>query len=242
MYRKLFLPAMLGVIVLTPACFLDDEDLLGCVNGDGPIISETLNIGEFEGIQLEMDAEVYITQGPDFDVTVEGKENIIDELERDIRSGIWRIETDDCVRDVDELRIYITLPRIRSIGISGSGSIRGENVFLVDDIDLTISGSGQLDLGLEADDIDVRISGSGDLELEGLADELDARISGSGDINAFRLRVREADVQISGSGDTEITVTDYLRARISGSGDILYKGNPALDVSVSGSGEVRDVN
>lgn len=242
MYTKLTTVALLGLCLLTNGCFLEDEDWLGCVDGDGPIISESLDVDDFDGIQLEMEAEVFITQGPDFEVSVEGKENIIDEIDTDVRSGIWRIEADQCVRDVDELRIFITMPVIRSLSISGSGSIRGENFFEVDDIDLAISGSGYLDLGLKADDIEVRISGSGDLELEGEADELDARISGSGDINAFRMTVNEAEVQISGSGDTEITVTDILRGRISGSGDILYKGKPAIDVAVSGSGVVRDAN
>ncbi|MBL7793091.1 MAG: DUF2807 domain-containing protein [Saprospiraceae bacterium] len=232
-------------LTLSPGCFIDfddDENIFGCINGSGPIVSETITVPAFTGIDLRMSAKVFVRQGDDFEVTVEGKQNIIDELERDVHSGVWRIEIDRCTRDVGELNVFITMPDVTSLKISGSGEIISENTLLVDDIDLDISGSGDMDLALEADDISSRISGSGTLLLQGLADELDLNVSGSGDLRAFDLALRTADINISGSGDVEVFVSELLIVRITGSGDVFFKGDPTLDVTITGSGRVVDAN
>jgi hypothetical protein len=192
--------------------------------------------------ELVQIADVYITQGPVFEVRVEGQANVIEELELDVRNRFWEIEFDRCIRNMDGFRIYITMPDIRELRISGSGEIYGENVFITDDLDLRISGSGNMDLALDADDINAFVIGSGDLRLEGLADDLVLRISGSGDLYGFDFECNSADIEIVSSGDAEVFVNSRLDVRISGSGDVFYKGNPSIDQRTSGSGRVIDAN
>ena len=113
---------------------------------------------------------------------------------------------------------------------------------VIGDIELRITGSGDLDMALEADDIEVDISGSGKVVLEGTGDELEIDITGSGDVRAFDLAVQEADVNISGSGDAEVRVANRLDVRISGSGDVFYKGQPEINDIITGSGDLIDAN
>ncbi len=227
-------------------CFVDindDDGLFGCMDADGPITTIDLDLPEFTSITLAMEARVEITQGPEQSVTVEGKSDIFDELDLDVsNSGIWTIRTKDCVRDVDNLTFYITVPDLNEIKISGSGKIISTNTFIGGDIELKISGSGEIDIALEADDVEVEISGSGKVFLEGIGDELDLNITGSGDLRAFNLTTREGNIKISGSGDAEVRIEDRLDIRITGSGDVYYKGQPLLDISITGSGEVIDAN
>lgn len=227
------------------SCFIDvddDDGFFGCVDGDGPIVEQVLDLDNFSGIELNLPIEVILKQGDTQEVRVEGKQNIIDELERDIRNGVWDIETRDCVRDIGNMKIFITIPEIRELAIAGSGEIFGENVFIVQDVELEISGSGDMDLAMEGDDYEVMIAGSGNIKLEGLGDELDIKITGSGDVSAFDLDVFRARVEITGSGNAEVFVQDELDVKISGSGDVRYKGEPSLDVTISGSGRVLDAN
>ncbi|MCB0638253.1 MAG: DUF2807 domain-containing protein [Lewinella sp.] len=239
---KVLLLALLGSLTLTGCWIDDDTDVFGCVNGAGPIVSEVITLPSFDAIIVDMAADVFLTQGDEQSVTIEAKANIIDEIERRVSGGVWRIDTDRCVRDADQVTIYITVPDLRMVKISGSGDVVGENTFEVGDMELNISGSGDIDLGLIADDVDAKISGSGNIMLDGQADELHINISGSGEVRAFDLPVRESSVIISGSGDAEVTVEESLTIRISGSGDVFYRGNPTLDISVSGSGDVIDDN
>ena len=242
---KFLLTLVLGGSLLLTGCFIDvndDDGLFGCIDADGPVTTVDLDLASFDGIELAMEARVEITQGAEQAVTVEGKSDIFDELDLDINNGVWTIRTEDCVRDVDDLTFFITLPSWQEVKISGSGEIVSTNTLEVGDIELRISGSGEMDLALLADDVEVDITGSGKVFLEGEADELDLNISGSGDLRAFNLTAREGDINISGSGDAEVFITDRLDVRITGSGDVFYKGNPILDVSITGSGEVIDAN
>jgi len=227
-------------------CFIDiDEDGFGdstCLRGSGPVISEELTLNRIDAIDLKLPGTVYLRQGEEQKVVVEAQANIIDYLERTVKGGQWDIEVDRCVRDMEEVRIFITVPELVGITISGAGKVITENEIVGDDIDVGIPGSGSISLVCDADDLNVEITGSGSLSLEGLADEIRYRVSGSGDLKAFKLRARKGEVNISGSGDVEVFVTEELNVFITGSGDVLYQGNPSLNVSISGSGEVIDAN
>ncbi len=227
------------------SCFIDiddDDSPGGCLNGQGPIVTEDLDLNRIDAIDLKLPATVYLRQGEEQRVVVEGQSNIVDFMERTVKGGLWEIEVDRCVRNMEELRIYITLPEITAVKISGSGKILSENSLLTDDLDVDISGSGDISLGVVADDINTTVSGSGNVVLKGETDEIRFFVSGSGDLRAFDLKARKGEVEIGGSGDVEVYVTEQLNVRISGSGDVLYHGNPSLNVSISGSGEVVDAN
>ena len=246
-FNLLFLLTMAVVTITTaPGCFFnindDGDGIFGCIDGSGPTVTQDINLANFTGIDLQMDADVFITQGNDQEVRIEGKQNIIDHIKRSVSGGIWEIDTDHCTRDRGDMKIFITIPDITSLKISGSGRITGQNTFVVGDIDLNISGSGDIDLGLQADDVTGKISGSGAILLEGTGDELNMKISGSGDLNAFDMEFRNAFVEITGSGDADVRVTDNLTVKITGSGDVFYKGNPVLDVTITGSGRVVNAN
>lgn len=238
--QKFLLPIFL--LLFTLSSCVDDDGFFGdCTKGDGPVVEQVITLSDFKGIDVKSSVDVFITQGAEFEVIAKGEQNIIDLLETDVKNDEWEIEFDECVKDF-KLELFITMPEIEYLGISGSGSITGDNFFEVDDITLRISGSGDICLGLFADIIDARISGSGEIDLEGEADEMDFRISGSGDLSAFPMEVKEVDLSISGSGDASVFATEFLKVKISGSGDVFYKGEPELDLDISGSGDVIDAN
>ena len=240
-----WMTAAVFMSLIMTSCFInidDDDGFFGCTDGDGPIITEELFLDDFDGIRVKSSINVYLTQGDDQKVVVEGKSNLIEILGRDVNGGIWEIDFEDCVRDVDEFNVYITLPLFKTIQIDGSGDVYSENTLLTGDLELEIEGSGDIDVALQADDLEVDIEGSGEVKLEGFADDVKYRIDGSGDVNAFDLECQTADVSISGSGDVEVLVIEFLKVRIDGSGTVRYKGDPELDVDIEGSGEVIDAN
>ncbi len=241
---NLSLSTLLGLcLLLMTSCGWDDDGYFNCEKGEGDIISASFEFDNFSGIELDIAADVVLSQGDNFEVIAEGQENIIDLLEFDIRNNNLRIDFENCARDYNPLTFFITMPDLEYVSIDGSGEVRGETFFVVNDLELDISGSGDIDLGIEnADDVDAKISGSGKLFLEGDADKLDFRVSGSGDLCAFKLEARKADINISGSGNVEVFATNDLDIRISGSGDVFYIGNPSISVDISGSGEVVDAN
>lgn len=189
-----------------------------------------------------MSGEVYLKQGNQFSVTLEGDQDLLDEITTKVMNGKLLIRKPDWRKARNKkLTAYITMPEIDGLSMSGSGRLESEGSLNCDDLDISVSGSGSIKLNdLTADKVNVSISGSGSVALEGAgADVADLRISGSGSITSENLKVRDADVVISGSGRCKLWVEDALVARISGSGNLYYKGDPNIDAKSSGSGKVR---
>ncbi|RZJ66614.1 MAG: DUF2807 domain-containing protein [Flavobacterium sp.] len=137
------------------------------------------------------------------------------------------------------VKITVPVESINKVTLSGSGSITGANVIKTNHFEATLSGSGKINLNLDAGEIEVSMSGSGKIELKGKADKFESNISGSGNIKAFELATATANANLSGSGNCEINCSEAIVARISGSGRIHYKGNPAKeDTKIVGSGGV----
>jgi len=151
-------------LMITSCGIADDDGLFGCESGEGETVARTLDISDFTGVELDISADVYITQGDAFEVVAEGQDNILNELETKVEGNTWRIKFDDCVRNHDGLDIFITMPEVDYLSIDGSGDIIGENFFEIEDIEMKICGSGNIDVGLEGGDtIDAKISGSGEV-------------------------------------------------------------------------------
>ena len=109
---------------------------------------------------------------------------------------------------------------------------------VVDDLNMSVSGSGDLEVDVDGSGIDGRISGSGKILAEGTADNIELSISGSGKFSGENLKAKTASARISGSGNAKVYATEEVEASISGSGTVYYKGDPKRKyANSSGSGK-----
>lgn len=231
----LFSILMFGIISLSAQNWMKSS-----IKGEGPIVKKELNLDKFDGVKLAFSGNVLLTQGNTQKVVVEAQQNIIDNIVREVKNGTWRLKFEKNVRKHEKVNVYITIPRLTNAYVSGSGNLKTTNHFSdLGDVEMGVSGSGNLALDLAANDIDCGISGSGNVHLEGTADELKLSVSGSGNISAYDLMAGNVDVSISGSGNAEVHAKSDLEVSVSGSGDVRYKGSPSVNTRVSGSGKVR---
>ena len=204
---------------------------------------ETRNTESFDEISLGVHADLYLTIGSKQSVVIEGEDDDIDNIETEVENGRLRIRSKKSWNwnwGGDKVEIYITVPEVNGIYVSGSGSVHGESVIKSDDFDMSISGSGDINIEIDANSASLKISGSGHAELSGNAGELNIRISGSGSIEAYDLESNEVEASISGSGSARVNVSESIEASIAGSGSIYYTGDPDnVNSSTAGSGRVR---
>ncbi len=209
------------------------------ITGEGPKVTKTLDLASFDGLALTISADVMVRQGSTQSVKIEAQQNIIDNLKKEVKDGVWKIGFEKNVRNLDGVKIWVTVPDLNQIAVSGSGSVIGEGKFSnLGDLSLSISGSGDIKFDADSKNLSVAISGSGDMDLAGSTGASTMKISGSGDITAFDLTARTCEVKISGSGDSSVNVSESLEVAIAGSGDVYYKGSPSVRSKVSGSGDV----
>jgi hypothetical protein len=218
-----------------------------CVKGIGPIVEETILVEEFHSINLQGSMNVEISYGEQQAVVAEGNGNIIEEMETEVINGTWYISLGTgCFYDFD-LKVFITLPDIKKMELSGSGDILATDLVGHENVIIDNRGSGKIFVNevAETSSLDVKISGSGPVEIKNSWPDLlymNIINSGSGQFRGYPATVPECNIKVSGSGNCEITVEDLLDVNITGSGNVYYKGRPVVNVNNSGSGRLISRN
>lgn len=210
------------LISITFICML----FIGCskdrLTANGDQTTETRFPGEFTGLNTGGSNRIYVEHGPTFKVELKGSANLLSSFKTKIMSGTLYLGYENVSVKQDDVEVYITLPKLQKVSISGASDVNLEGSFTATDyFNLSISGSGKIlaEDAFESAELNIDISGKGKADLQ-------------------KITCRKAEVNISGKGDASITVLQKLKARISGSGRIFYNGDPTVDAEVSGSGQV----
>lgn len=215
----------------------------GCVRerieGNYNVITEERNSQPFSEVSSKGSFRVVIIPDDATWVEVKAESNVVPYIETwsdgttltvDYRNGYN-------IHEHYAVEVFLHTPVLESIRLSGSGKVESGS-FSSDQVDLQISGSGNMDCAFIAASLTANVSGSGNLSIEGIAESSNLKISGSGKIDALNLNQQSCLANISGSGNIITNVNESLEARISGSGCVYYLGNPSITSHISGSGKV----
>ena len=209
---------------------------------------ENREVAAFSEISLRIPAKLHLAQGSKQSVEIVGKESTLEQIVTEVkdRELVIRFKTKNLLwKDFEtgKLEIFITVPEINALTVSGSGDIINDGSIDARILSLTCSGSGSITLDdLKSERMKATISGSGNVIVSGKGDaaDLSINISGSGGFRGENFPAKDVTVRISGSGGADVHCNNSLIARIAGSGDIRYKGNPRIDQSIAGSGKVKE--
>lgn len=235
--RLKFAAFLFTLVVTTTSC---TKEWFG-VEGVGPVHSETRQLTNFNGVDLQLSGRVNIIRDSVFSVTVTTYDNYQSLVQVYVSGGKLTIDSKKTLRD-DNIVVDVHLPYLEYLSIGGSGDIYTVSSFPSSYVKANVSGSGKIDFAGNVTNMEAVISGSGAIYLNGTAVNTKYTISGSGDIHGYAMMCKTSQSKISGSGNIELNVSDNLDATISGSGNINYLGSPAVSVHISGSGNVNHKN
>ncbi|HEX5170907.1 MAG TPA: head GIN domain-containing protein [Cyclobacteriaceae bacterium] len=225
---------------------------------------ETRNVGSFSKISFGVPGKLYLRQGNDEKVELEGDADVLERVETIVSGTHLDIRPKGKMINWNwggkQITAYVTMKNIEGISVSGSGDIVGEGIFNAGDLDLNVSGSGNLTVQANASgNMDADISGSGNLSVKGKGRSLDSSLSGSGTLALSLAVANDVSFNISGSGKIDasgssqrvkvsISGSGKIRAadfdtkicniKIAGSGDVEIGVQDELDANISGSGSV----
>ena len=214
------------------------------IKGNGKMTTVTRTTSDYDGIKCAGSFDFVLVEGTEGNITIEGEENLIEYIITEIknRALVVKVKNDVNLKTSRNKSIKITIPfkEIENVSLAGSGDLWNDNVLASDNLDISLTGSGDIILNIKASKTKASITGSGDVTLNGSTHNLEASVTGSGDFHGFDLEVNDTDVSVTGSGDAKVVCNANLKARVTGSGDIVYKGNPKTeDTKVAGSGSIK---
>jgi len=192
--KKLSFVAILIASILLTSC----SDTFDNIRGEGPIVTQSLQVDPFNAIEMQGIDDVYITYGTEQSVRVEGHENIISRIKTEVINGTWYIELENDHYGHYDLTYYLQVPMIDGIVSKGTGDAIISESMQVEDITISLVGTGSL-LGfpLSADECKVEILGSGNCEIR-VNNTLDVKINGTGSV--FYKGSPQVKADISGTG------------------------------------------
>lgn len=243
-YRKY--PGILKIILLTLFTGMMVFSLASCkwtigvVRGSGDLEKQERDVSGFDQIHFSGMGRLVIEQGDEESLTIEADDNIIDLIETDVRGNELRIEfrRGFNVLPTTKIKFFLTVKDLDRIDLSGVGDIDCES-FQTDKLEFNISGSGNVDLDIDADSLETRISGLGDIDLKGRVEFHDVHISGSGKYDAGDMESSECRVRVTGLGSATVNVSGELDIEISGAGNVYYKGEPEISQQITGIGRIK---
>lgn len=208
---------------------------------------EVRNVKNFTKVSFRFPGKLYLQQGNTQKVELEGDQDILEEVETRVEGGNLIIGREDkwfkWNAGDERITVYITMPDLEGVNVSGSGDVIGQSSFKTEDLDLNVSGSGSLSMEVDAKgDIEADVSGSGDIDLKGTCDSYNSDVSGSGKVRLSATIQQRATFGVSGSGKIEASGSaDYVKTNISGSGKILAADlqTNRCEIRISGSGNVE---
>lgn len=224
--------------ILVLICLLS---FAACEKGNGVIITQTFELDNFDKVNLIRHADVYITQGSPQSVTIEGEENLMDNIKTEVVNGQWTFEFKKTVTEYKRMTIHLTLPAIHGImATEGSGSnIYTQQPITTDTLIVSMRGDGEINAEIAVSSVlTVSSVGSGSVSLAGTTDRYVASNSGAGAINSYNLIADHGSIETSGLGDAQVHFMGPWSATVAGSGSIRYKGMAPNDTVITGTGTV----
>ncbi len=211
-----------------------------CEKGRGKIVTETRKLAEFDEIEIEGQAQIFLTQGLEPAITLSIDSNLLEYIKTEVSGSKLKIYESKCIEEISEFKIYITAKNLSALNVIGSVKMSCDSIFRTDKLMIKTDNSGNINLNLDLEDIEVITKGSGLLKLAGRSANFDIDLKGAGAIEAFNLQAKNIEANINGAGTCEVSVSEKLFGEVSGSGKLFYKGNPKkVQTNNTGTGIIQ---
>lgn len=230
MHYKLFI--LITWLFLFNSC--KKESMCDCVKSTGPTNVIYHDVKDFNCIYLRDKMDLYLTQGPEFEVRVEAGENLQPLIKAELDGETLKVFNNNrCnwVRGYNhKIKIYVTAPYFKYLRHAGLGTIETIGTITQDEITLRTENSGDLKLYLGMHRIVCSAHGNGDMYLSGTTDNLESDYTGTNYLYGYGLTVNNYVYLHSVSiGHAYVNAPDngLMDIKIDRDGNVHYKGNPS---------------
>ncbi|HLT50449.1 MAG TPA: DUF2807 domain-containing protein [Arenibacter sp.] len=138
------------------------------IKGNRNVVEVREDLQPFNAIQLEDNLEVYLQEGPTEGYVLEADDNLLEILKFRVADETLTISSFYNIRSKKKLRITVLYNRLNRIHIA-AGTVLTTEKIRTDGLEVTISGMGRAELGVDAEMLDVKLEGNanGDFNMEG---------------------------------------------------------------------------
>ncbi len=218
-YKKNFINKF--ALILTLLVLVTNINCMGTkIKGNGVIVEETRDVVDFTKINVSGAIKVELTQGGKYEVIVKTDENLVEHIITKQKKGALYIHRDKKNIKPTVLIVYVTLPELEYLKVTGACELVCKNTFKLKDLDCKFSGACDIDLDFTANNFNCDISGASKIDLNGEYKKSDIKIDGASDVDCNFI-AETTSLNMSGASALRIagTTTD-MNIKISGASSL----------------------
>ena len=224
-----------GTMLFAASCMdvkhFDPETGLRDSHKWGNVVEKSIDITDFNAIDLDGNFDVVYTQGHTTTATIVGNENVIAYHKVEVKDSTFVDHTsEDAPDNMPSIRIIVSSPSLRTINLSGTGDIDIKDNLTCDNLDINLDGAGDIDIeSVDCSMLNASISGAGDISIDNMnCTSVNSNVSGAGDIKAD-IKCRFIHVEVAGAGDADLNIDcNTITAIASGTGTLELKGHTEI--------------
>ncbi len=243
------------ILIMITSISCDSENANDCLQTDGTIVEFTLNLPDFDKIQMEDDIRVLLKDGPEQEVRVETGENLVSDLNFEVREGTLILQNNNScniLREYGRTLVKITSPNISFIRQASAFEIESDGVLSYPELFIRSNTnpnpfniedpnkSGRVTLSLDVNSFRVSANGSSNFEISGRANE--ANITFADEFPQFNGRnflIDNVTFLHTGAADMILNPQNSLIGTIRATGNVICTQEPpVVDVEVLFTGNL----
>jgi Putative auto-transporter adhesin, head GIN domain len=230
--KNIVLVTFVLISLLLTSCYEEDP-------GPRQSDSRSYALVDFDRIEAGEALILTVKQGSSFSIEADGDRRNLDDLLVYKNGTRLMIRFEHYEKRQYNTSINITLPALTGVDFSGAVNAQISGFTNITRFDLSLSGASLAQLDMEASELYFSLSGASQLRLNGKGQNLNGVISGASLLSAFSYPSERATLIVSGASNGKVTVTQQLEVNASGASLVLYRGNPQLEVEVTGESIVK---
>jgi len=192
------------------------------IEGSGNLETRELDLAEFTSINVGGDFDLEITLGDAQQVTMSIDDNLWDNLEAEVHGGTLEIGWDKSCSPEGDSKVVIVVRKLDSLNIHGAADVEISG-YHGKSFEFEVSGAAELEMEGTVDDLDIQVSGAGEIDTRELkAKNVKVGVSGAGNAKVFASNSFEG--RVSGVGNIDYWGDpEHEKTKVSGLGDINRK-------------------
>ncbi len=196
------------------------------IKGNGNVVEQTREPGNFDKIDVSRGMNVYITQGETRKVVVKADENLLEAIETKNDGDVLVIRATQNIRNATSKKVFITVPDLEEIEASSGSNVFSETKLVFRDLKVSTSSGSNVTLEINSEKTEFSSSSGSNIKLQGISNSFKAKASSGANIKAVDLTVENCEVKASSGSNIWITAKSDFSGDVSSGANIFLYGNP----------------
>ena len=216
---KIYLSILLGSIVMFSCELFSTE-------GNGKVVEETRNLGDFDKLEVTRGMNVFITQGNSVKVVVKADANLMKIIETKVDDGTLKVTCNRGIRNATSNKFLITVPDINQIKTTAGSNVFADDTLKLKSIEIKSTAGSNVHLKVIAENLKLKATSGANVFMSGIGKSANIVASSGANIKASGLKTENCIAALSSGANVWLEVQKSLTVSSSTGGNFYYTGDP----------------